>query len=202
MTVDDIHPTAEAIQALPERPNAPLRTETFRNSRPDIVGPDTPEPPFPIHLSGAVQRGFGRGGKDLGCPTANLPDDSITPMSHVCETGIYYGYAQVLRPKDGHSFPDDDAKVHPMVMSLGWNPFYKNERLTAEIHLLHDYKSDFYGNEMRALVLGYIRPELDYTSREALINDIEIDKSVALRSLARPAYAKLSSDPHFHPSKL
>ena len=69
MTVDDIHPTAEAIQALPERPNAPLRTETFRNSRPDIVGPDTPELPFPIHLSGAVQRGFGRGGKDLGCPT-------------------------------------------------------------------------------------------------------------------------------------
>jgi len=30
---------------------------------------------------------------------------------------------------------------------------------------MHDYKSDFYGYEMRAIVLGYIRPELDYTSR-------------------------------------
>ena len=30
---------------------------------------------------------------------------------------------------------------------------------------MHDYKNDFYGKEMRVLVLGYIRPELDYTSR-------------------------------------
>ena len=30
---------------------------------------------------------------------------------------------------------------------------------------MHEFKSDFYGNEMRAVVLGYIRPELDYTSR-------------------------------------
>jgi riboflavin kinase len=74
-----------------------------------------------------------------------------------------------------------------MVMSLGWNPFYKNEKLTAvsyhhhtfhlkcffgfkhacpqEIHIMHEYKHDFYGYELRAIVLGYIRPELDYTSR-------------------------------------
>lgn len=25
----------------------------------------------------------------------------------------------------------EDTKVLPMVMSLGWNPFYRNERLTA-----------------------------------------------------------------------
>lgn len=34
-----------------------------------------------------------------------------------------------------------------------------------EIHIMHDFSSDFYGHEMRAVVLGYIRPELDYTSR-------------------------------------
>jgi len=44
-------------------------TISFRGDRPQIVGPDAPEPPFPIKLSGSVQRGFGRGGKDLGCPT-------------------------------------------------------------------------------------------------------------------------------------
>ena len=64
--------TAEDLQASSTRPTAPLRTETFRISRPDIVGPETVEPPFPIFLSGAVQRGFGRGGKDLGCPTGEL----------------------------------------------------------------------------------------------------------------------------------
>jgi hypothetical protein len=30
---------------------------------------------------------------------------------------------------------------------------------------MHDFKSDFYGHNMKVVVLGYIRPELDYTSR-------------------------------------
>ncbi|KAI0269206.1 riboflavin kinase [Gloeopeniophorella convolvens] len=182
--------TAEDLQALPERPSAPLRTETFRGSRPDVAGPDSVEPPFPLFLSGPVQRGFGRGGKDLGCPTANLPDESITPMSSVCKPGVYFGYAQV------YGLSGQEGKVHPMVMSLGWNPFYKNERLTAEIHVMHRFKSDFYGHDMQAVVLGYIRPELDYTSREALIEDIETDKRVALKSLSREAYMKFGVDPN------
>jgi FAD synthase len=56
---------------------------------------------------------------------ANLPDESITPMSSVCKPGVYFGYAQV------YGLSGQEGKVHPMVMSLGWNPFYKNERLTA-----------------------------------------------------------------------
>jgi len=50
-------------------PPATLRTESFRKTRPSIVGGETPEPPYPIILSGAVQHGFGRGGRDLGCHT-------------------------------------------------------------------------------------------------------------------------------------
>jgi len=38
---------------------------------------------------------------------------------------------------------------------------------TKEIHIMHPFNSDFYGHEMKAIVLGYIRPELDYTSRGA-----------------------------------
>lgn len=60
---------ANGLISEPERPAAPLRTETFRRNRPEIVGPDEPEAPFPIYLLGTVQKGFGRGGKDLGCPT-------------------------------------------------------------------------------------------------------------------------------------
>lgn len=30
---------------------------------------------------------------------------------------------------------------------------------------MHDFGSDFYGHAMNAIVLGYIRPELNYTSR-------------------------------------
>lgn len=73
-----------------------------------------------------------------------------------------------------------------MVMSLGWNPYYKNEKLTAvsrtpcdmvnkrlsemldviqEVHIMHKFPTDFYGHYLDVIVLGYIRPELDYTSR-------------------------------------
>ena len=30
---------------------------------------------------------------------------------------------------------------------------------------MHDFQKDFYGHELKAIVLGYIRPELDYVSR-------------------------------------
>lgn len=53
-------------------------------------------------------------------------------MSSVTATGVYYGYAQVIAPRDQETaLGIDDLKVFPMAMSLGWNPFYKNERLTA-----------------------------------------------------------------------
>jgi len=78
---------------------------------------------------------------------------------------------------------------------------------------MHDFKSDFYGYDMQAVILGYIRPELDYTSKgspfalsagtmllislraEALIEDINMDKRVALNSLSREAYMKFGVDP-------
>ncbi|KAL4075760.1 hypothetical protein V8B97DRAFT_1926444 [Scleroderma yunnanense] len=179
-------------------PPAPLQTQSFRKSRPSIVGPDTPEPPFPVLLEGTVQHGFGRGSKDLGCPTANLPEESLPDMVATVEPGVYYGYAQVP-PGQGNEtkLRPEDHQVWPMVMSLGWNPFYKNERMTAEVHIMHKFPDDFYGHQMKVVVLGYIRPELDYTSREALIEDIETDKKVALTSLARPGYQTYTSHTFF-----
>lgn len=37
---------------------------------------------------------------------------------------------------------------------------------------MHDFHTDFYGYEMRAIVLGYIRPELDYVSRGKSSHDL------------------------------
>jgi len=54
-----------------EQHEIPLAQVNTRAARPMIVGPDTPEYPYPIALAGAVQKGFGRGGKDLGCPTGS-----------------------------------------------------------------------------------------------------------------------------------
>ncbi|KIM67870.1 hypothetical protein SCLCIDRAFT_107040 [Scleroderma citrinum Foug A] len=188
-----------AHEDSPKAPPAPFQTEAFRQTRPSIVGPDIPEPPYPILLEGTVQRGYGRGSKDLGCPTANLPDESLPDMADKVEPGVYYGYAQVLPSQENESkLRPEDHQVWPMAMSLGWNPFYKNERMSAEVHIMHDFPDDFYGHHMKVVVLGYVRPQLDYTSREALIEDIETDKKVALTSMARPAYQTYTSHTFFH----
>lgn len=66
-------------------------------------------------------------------------------MVDVTPPGVYFGYAQIsARRSDDHvdgpssgTLNEDQTKVHPMVMSLGWNPFYKNEKLTAVSHPPH-----------------------------------------------------------------
>lgn len=48
-------------------------SKSYRSSRPLVIGDDSgPNEPFPIRLAGTVHRGFGRGGKDLNCPTGWL----------------------------------------------------------------------------------------------------------------------------------
>lgn len=37
-------------------------------------------------------------------------------------------------------------------------------RLLQEPWLLHDFKEDFYGEELRLVIVGYIRPEVYYRS--------------------------------------
>jgi len=76
-----------------------------------------------------------------------------------------------------------------MVMSIGYNPYFKNTVRTAEVHILHKFEQNFYGEPLRLLILGYIRPEKDYPSLEALIEDIRFDTKVASESLKRRAWA-------------
>lgn len=158
--------------------------------RPPTAGPDTgPVAPFPLRLSGQVIKGFGRGSKELQIPTANIPISGLDVggCSDI-SSGVYFGYASL------NLNPTDPTPVLPMVMSIGWNPFYKNEVRSVEVHIVHEFERDFYGVEMRLVVLGYIRPEYDYVSREALVDDIHTDIDVGLKSLEREAYARFKED--------
>lgn len=65
-----------------------------------------------------------------------------------------------------------------------------------EVHIIHDFSSDFYGHHLNLLILGFIRPEKDYESKERLIKDIEEDIEVTKTSLARPSYMTSSEDPY------
>lgn len=75
-----------------------------------------------------------------------------------------------------------------MVMSIGYNPFYNNTVRSAEVHVLHKFGADFYGVEMRLLILGYIRDEQNYDGLDALIEDINTDCEVGKKSLEREAW--------------
>lgn len=81
-----------------------------------------------------------------------------------------------------------------MVMSIGWNPFYKNTVRSVEVHIMHDFEQDFYGSHMNLVILGFIRPEYDYVSLESLVEDIRTDIRVARDSLAREAYARFREE--------
>ncbi|CEP11092.1 hypothetical protein [Parasitella parasitica] len=157
--------------------------------RPLIVGPEELEAPYPISVSGTVVKGFGRGSKELGIPTANMNEEALEKLFNDFTSGVYYGWAQVDKK---------DSPVYPMVMSLGWNPYYKNEKRSAEVHILHEFKSDFYDESIRIIVAGYIRPEQNYPSLDALICDIKTDIEVAKHSLKRKAYSDLCNDMLFH----
>lgn len=98
--------------------------------------------------------------------------------------------------KAGQAEIETKGAVYPMVMSIGWNPFYKNTVRSVEVHIMHNFETDFYGSHMNLLITGFIRPEYDYVSKESLIDDIKTDIDVAGRSLSRSAYAKLMDDPY------
>jgi len=188
--------------------------------RPEIIGGDSgPTAPFPLRMGGKVVKGFGRGSKELGIPTANLPVEG-TPWIEKADSGVYFGWAGIQLPLDhpalslssssstatsSTTFPTsvpypkasiapptgkekEGWRVYPMVMSIGFNPFYGNTVRSAEVHVMHGFGRDFYGCEMRIAIVGYIRPEYDYESLEKLVEDIKTDIEVTSRSLARPGW--------------
>ncbi len=52
--------------------------------------------------------------------------------------GIYWGLASV-----------EQGPVYGMVMSIGWNPFYKDEKRAMETHILHHFPEDLYGKLLK-----------------------------------------------------
>lgn len=63
-----------------------------------------------------------------------------------------------------------------------------------EVHILHSFPQDFYNARMNLLILGFIRPEYDYVSKDSLVEDIRVDIEVARRSLERGAYQNFKTD--------
>jgi len=133
-----------------------------------------------------VVKGFGRGSKDLGIPTANFPEAVVDELPDEVTTGVYYGWAQV-----------DKGEVYKMVMSIGWNPFYQNKKKSAETHILHKFSSDFYNSTLSLIITGFIREEKNYNSVEDLVADINNDISIAKSLLDNDKNQSLKTNAFF-----
>ncbi|XP_065885116.1 putative riboflavin kinase [Dysidea avara] len=128
---------------------------------------------LPFFARGLVVAGFGRGSKELGIPTANYPEDVVSTLPDAIQSGIFYGWAMV-----------DQGPVYKMVMSIGWNPVYQNKKRSMETHILHEFPDDFYGSQLSVCMVGFIRDEMNFTSKEELIEAIKNDIRVAEEKLS------------------
>ncbi|RCK58943.1 Riboflavin kinase [Candida viswanathii] len=162
------------------------------------VQPENEGITFPIKQGSSIIAGFGRGSSELGIPTANVPiNESLNKLS----TGIYYGWCRLIPVttqcdeirkrvdgkevlfNHGNNLTTDEVRVLPMVMSIGWNPYYHNKDKTAEVHIIHKFNKNFYGSKIEYVVLGYIRPELNFNSVDELIETINGDIKYAKEKL-------------------
>lgn len=180
---------SSAVDAAPERVLVKPELESVLPLRPVV------------RLGGPVVRGFGRGSKTLGIPTANLDVAPIKKESDSLAPGIYFGWAGLRGDLDDRDDVERKRKedvVVPMVMSIGWNPFFENACKTVEPWLLRDFgdDGDFYGRELRLAVLGYVRPEANFASLEALIERIHKDADVARGALAMDLFEGGKNDPY------
>ncbi|MEE2656891.1 MAG: riboflavin kinase [Candidatus Latescibacterota bacterium] len=112
-------------------------------------------------LSTTVVRGDGRG-RELGFATANL--DLNSEQLSGLTAGVYL--ARIRWP--------GSAGEKAAIVNVGRRPTFGSGRLTAEAHVL-DFEGNLYGKSVQLRLLEHLRDEIKFESREALIDQIEID---------------------------
>lgn len=123
----------------------------------------------PHEVRGTVARGDGRGGPELGYPTANVevPAGILLPAD-----GIYAGWYE--RPS---------GEVHEAAISLGRRPtFYESaDASLLEAHLL-DFAGDLYGEPAKVRFVAHLRGEVRFDSVDDLVaqmgRDVEDTRGV------------------------
>uniref|UniRef100_A0A914V2S8 riboflavin kinase n=1 Tax=Plectus sambesii TaxID=2011161 RepID=A0A914V2S8_9BILA len=144
---------------------------------------------LPYFASGRVVTGFGRGGKQLGCPTANLEDATVSDLPVDFDCGVYYGFASV-----------DGGPLNGMVMSIGWNPQFKNTRKSMEVHILRSFDDDFYGSFLKIVITGFVRPMTSFSSLDELVKAIDEDIRIAREKLTTDDLNKYAAHEFFNTS--
>lgn len=124
-------------------------------------------------LRGEIGHGDGRGGPELGFPTANL---SVEPGMAVPAAGIYAGW-----------YAEAGMEPWPAAISVGRRPtFYVEGETLIEAHLI-GFAGDLYGHRAHVSFLERLRDEERYDSVEALVAQMRLDVEAAAELCERGA---------------
>jgi FAD synthase len=122
-------------------------------------------------LTGLVVRGDGRGGAELGFPTANVELDEEAPP--LPEDGVYVGWLE-----------DETGTRRPAAVSVGSRPTYYGDNgvRLLEAHVL-DFSGDLYGQKVSVGLTQLLRGQLAFRDSEELVaqmhKDVEAVRAVA-----------------------
>lgn len=122
---------------------------------------------YDYFLSGIVFKGK-QLGRTIGFPTANLKikeDYKLIPLN-----GVYVVKSTI------------NQKTVFGMMNIGFNPTVSGEQLSIEIHFF-DFDADLYDQKITVSILTYMRPEQKFDSVALLTEQLEKDKSTAIRYL-------------------
>jgi riboflavin kinase len=140
---------------------------------------------------GCVDQGYGRGGRKLGFPTANLPASLFKSALEDVATGVYFGWA-ALENRPGN--------IYKAVVNVGYSPTFEgkeNKEKIIEAHLIlqeGETLEDFYGKPIRLQLIGFLREEQKFDSFPELVAQINADVQDAERMLNMTPYQELRAD--------
>lgn len=125
----------------------------------------------PFSVYGRIVRGAGRGGKELGFPTANqyFPENLALPAD-----GVYAGWLVVEgsnSPVNGNMVP---GVAYAAAISVGTNPTFGDDERSVESFVL-DREADLYGYGATVYFVDRIRSMEKYDSLDALLEAISRD---------------------------
>lgn len=118
-------------------------------------------------IRGTVVTGRKRGGKLLGCPTANIElQDELRP-----KVGVYAVTVECL---DGR---------YKGVANIGYSPTFDDHLFTVEVHLL-DFEGDLYDKKIKVNFVERIRNEQKFSGIDELSEQIRLDIQKARNTLS------------------
>ncbi|MEJ5996954.1 bifunctional riboflavin kinase/FAD synthetase [Corynebacterium sp. H130] len=126
----------------------------------------------PFSVSATVVRGAGRGGKELGFPTANMyfPDERALPAD-----GVYAGWF-IVRSTAPITGDMAVGERYPAAISVGTNPTFGDARRSVETFVL-DRHADLYGHDCEVEFVDHVRGMEKFSSVEELLDAMHRDVS-------------------------